>query len=147
MEQERNWGAEEWRAPDIEEGDEILFSECGRVVQSGTYGHGQTGIDYRSHYFTIVKNRGWAYLLVKHGAGQERIEIDYSANRVTQFFVNLDSTERYLLMHVFYNIHKEAARNAHLKTKQQFQSAFVSGKLKKRKIRGTDAVKVWIETI
>src|SRR5687767_12519341 len=94
---EKNWGAEKWRAPELQDGDELLYSECGRVVPAHTYGHDRNGIDYRSHYFRIVKHGGSAFLLVKHGGGEERLRLDYNARRAAQFFERLDSTERYLL--------------------------------------------------
>lgn len=140
--EEKNWGAEEWRAPQLEEGDTLLFSECGRVVKAHTYGHDRDGIDYRSHYFRIVKRHGACYLLVKHGGGQEGFRLDY---RAAQFFAPLDSTERYLLMHTFYNTHAHARRSATRETAETYQRAFAEGRLKKRKVRGTETVKVWIE--
>lgn len=142
---EKNWGAEEWRAPTLDDGDVLLFSECGRVVKAGTYGHGQDDIDYRSHYFRIVKYGGGAYLLVKHGGGEERVQLDYSASRVAQFFKPLDSSERYLLMHLFYNMHVKARREATEKTAADYRKAFAEGRLKKRKVRGSNNVKVWID--
>ena len=30
--EERNWGAEVYRAPDLSEDETLLFSECGRIV-------------------------------------------------------------------------------------------------------------------
>lgn len=145
--EETNWGAEAWRAPTLAEGDTLLYSECGRIIKAGTYGHGNNGIDYRSHYFTVVKsaNLGGCWLLVKHGSGGERIKLDYSASRAAQFFEPLDSNARYLLMHMLFNLHKHAGQAATDATAREYQQAFASGMLKKRKQRGGDSVKVWIE--
>jgi len=142
-----NWGAEEWRAPDLAEGDTLLYSECGRIVKAGTYGHGRNGIDYRSHYFRVVAgaNGYGCWLLVKHGGGQERIKLDYSAQRACQFFEPLDSTQRYLLMHMLHSVHRESEKQAQDETARYYKAAFVRGTLKKRKQCGSDAVKVWIE--
>ena len=141
-----NWGADPLRAPKLEEGETVMFSEHGRIVKANTYGHGRNGIDYRSHYFTIVKTAySGCALLVKHGGGEERFKLDYSAPRVAQFFEPLDSTARYLLMHAFYSVHEDAARDAKAATAQEHKLAFAEGRLKKRKQRGADAVKVWIE--
>ena len=147
MTTECNWGAEPWRAPTLQDGDAVLYSECGRIIAAGTYGHGSNGIDYRSHYFTVAKgSHGYGcYLLVKHGGGEERIKIDYSASRAAQFFEPLDSNARYLLMHMLFNVHSDAKRAAAEATAAHYKAAFVSGALKKRKHRGQDAVKVWIE--
>jgi len=144
---EKNWGAEAWRAPDLAEGDTLAFSECGRIIEVGTYGHGSNGIDYRSHYFSVVNGAHGhgCYLLVKHGGGQERVELDYSAKRAAQFFGPLDSNSRYLLMHMLYSVHRKAQVDATAKTAGVYKSAFIAGTLKKRKQRGRDTVKVWIE--
>lgn len=143
---ERNWGAEAWRAPDLKEGDALLFDECGRIVEAGTYGHGSNGIDYRSHYFRIVAAQyGGCYLLVKHGGGQERIQLDYSVARARQFFEPLDSTQRYLLMHMLHSVHRKAQDEATKETATAYRAAFADGRLRKRKHRGTEGYKVWIE--
>jgi hypothetical protein len=142
----RNWGAEDWRAPKLEDDDTLLYSECGRVVKAHTYGHDNNGIDYRSHYFSIVKKRfGGCWLLVHHGGGQEQFQLDHSVGRVRLFFESLDSTQRYLLMHAFYNVHSCAREVAASETAATYRKAFVDGRLKKRKNRGRDTVKVWIE--
>jgi hypothetical protein len=143
--EERNYGAEPWRAPDLAEGDTLLYSECGRIIKAHTYGHGSNGVDYRSHYFRVVKNGSYCYLLVKHGAGRERIQIDYSAQRAAQFFDHLDTNESYLLMHMLFSLYKQTRRDAEAATAATYKSAFISGKLKKRKARGQDSVKVWID--
>jgi hypothetical protein len=142
-----NWGDDERRAPAIEDGDVLLYSECGRIIKANTYGHGSNGIDYRSHYFRVVKgsNGFGCFLLVKHGGGQERIKIDYSAQRAAQFFEPLDSNARYLLMHMLHSLHREAQKATAEETARRYQAAFVAGTLKKRKQRGSDVVKVWID--
>jgi hypothetical protein len=146
MTTERNWGAEAWRAPTLQDGDVVLYSECGRIIEACTYGHGHNGVDYRSHYFTVVKREfGGCCLLVKHGGGEERFEIDYSASRAAQFLEPFDSNARYLLMHMLYQVHRKAAQEATAKTASIYKSAFIAGTLKKRKVRGQQAVKVWIE--
>jgi hypothetical protein len=144
-EEERNWGAEEWRAPTLQDGDLLLFSEGGRVVRGNTYGHDRDSIDYRSHYFRIVRNGGSAYLLVKHGGGEERLRLDYNAARAKQFFEPLDSTQRYLLMHAFYSVARNARNAEHQAQMEKYTKAFAEGRLKKRKKRGGSAVSVWIE--
>lgn len=146
-EAERNWGAEPWRAPDLAEGDAIMYSECGRIIEAGTHGHGRNGIDYRSHYFRVVSgtNGHGCFLLVKHGAGQERIKLDYNAQRAAQFFEPLGSNERYLLMHMLFSVSREARTVAQAETATTYRKAFIDGRLKKRKARGQSTIKVWIE--
>lgn len=144
---ERNWGAEPNRAPDLNDGDILLYDECGRVVEAHTYGNDNNGIDYRSHYFRVVKgSHGYGcWLLVKHGGGQERFQLDYNPTRCKQIFERLDSTERYLLMHMLFTVHRQAQVTARNDTKNLYTSAFVAGRLKKRKLPARGIVKVWIE--
>ncbi len=145
MSEEKNWGAEPWRAPTLAEGDVLLYSECGRVHKAGQFGQGNSGIDYRSHYFRVVNARGHAVLLVKHGGGEERIQLDYTARRIPFIFDPLDSDARYLLMHMLHSVHSDARRAASDSTAREYRLAFTSGRLKKRKVRGSQDVKVWIE--
>lgn len=134
METEKNWGAEEWRAPDILPTDTLLFSECGRILDK---------VDYRSHYFRVVKGEyAPIALLVKHGGGQERIE-DHFLRRILPSLKLLDSDNRYLLMYTVYQAFTEGRREGAKQTTAHFQLAFVEGRLKKRKCKTT--TKIWIE--
>lgn len=135
---ESNWGAEPWRAPDILETDRLLFDECGRILDK---------TDFRSHYFRVVAAQfGGAYLLVKHGGGQERIRMDYNHNRIERLFAGIvGSDDRYRMLYVVYRAHSDAIREAAQNTARIYQQAFIDGSLKKRKQRGGDRVKVWID--
>lgn len=132
---ERNWGAEAWRAPDLLDGDTLIYDECGRVMDK---------TDYRSHYFRLVKDSfGSCYLLVKHGAGQERISTGWS-KRIIPSLADLDSDSRYFMLHTLHKMYGYGAQQARTATEHQYRTAFVDGRLKKRKVRGQSAVKVWI---
>jgi hypothetical protein len=145
--EEKNWGADPRRAPTLQEGDELLYDECGRVHEKGTWGNSANcGIDYRSHYFRIVKAQyGGCWLLVKHGGGEERIQLDYNVHHVKLIFDLLCSDRRYLLMHMLHSVHREALKQGQDDTARHYQKAFIEGRLKKRKLPKQDAVKVWIE--
>lgn len=133
---EKNWGAEEGRAPDIEPNEIILFSECGRVLNK---------VCYRSHYFRIVKSEyGSISLLVKHGGGQERIT-EWLLSKILAALEILDSDNRYLLMYAVYQSWREGKREGVEKTSTHYRQAFVEGRLRKRKLPKLSAVKVWIE--
>jgi len=136
---EENWGAEAWRKPTIKAGDVELFSEYGRIIGN---------VDYRSHWFVLVKSEtgSQAALIVKHGGGEERIPLGYTSGlNAVKSFSALDSEGRYLTMHLLYRIHTEARRMAAEETRATYNRAFVDGRLKKRKLRGVASVKVWIE--
>lgn len=135
---ERNWGAEEWRAPDVNEGETILFSECGRILGN---------VDYRSHYFRLVKCEfGGFALLVKHGGGQERLE-EYCIRKIVPALACLDSDNRYLTMYAVYQAYQTGHRAGYAKGTALFRDAFAAGRLKKRKIRNSSQTRVWIEDI
>jgi len=133
---EKNWGAEEWRQPKEHDGDTVLYSECGRVLDR---------VDYRSHWFKLVNGQYGGYaLLVKHGGGEERVQLGYN-KRIAAPFFNMDSDARYLLLYQFLSIYHDAKRAAEDATAKLYRTAFAEDRLKKRKQRGQDAVKVWIE--
>lgn len=134
--EERNWGAEPWRRPTIQDNDELIYSECGRIMDK---------VDYRSHWFCIVKPKyGGPCLLVKHGAGEEHINLGWSKRTISSLAL-LGSDDRYFLMHTLHKVHGEAKRAGMDETATKYKRAFVDGRLMKRKLRGQDAVKVWID--
>ena len=136
MTQEQNWGAEAFRAPDIEETDTIIFSECGRVLDN---------VCYRAYYFRIVKaGFGGYYLLVKHGGGQERLHIGYR-DRFIESLRQMDSDNRYFMIFTLYDTAKKARRDGETETASAYRMAHAEGRLKKRKLPGRDAFKIWIE--
>jgi hypothetical protein len=140
----KGYETESWREPTTEEGDKVLFSEHGR---------GLDGTDYRSHWLMLVKQQFGRYaLLVKHGGGQERIQLGslhhYRGRpRIIEALTAMDSDSRYLMLYTFYDIHTQSRRNENARTADTYKRAFVEGRLKKRKVRGQSAYKVEIVTI
>ena len=133
-----NYGAEPWREPKPEESDTVIFTECGRVLDKTCY---------RAYWLMLVKCQyGGHALLVKHGGGEERINL-FSAGRyrIPESLSLLDSDARYLLLFQLYRIHTEARRSAEEKARAEMKQAFVEGRLKKRKVKGQNAYKVQIE--
>lgn len=119
-----NWGAETLRQPVAAEGDTVLFAEHGRILDK---------IDHRSHSFKVVKAQyGGTYLLVRHGGGDERMQIDYS-NRIAKCFEPLDSDTRYYLLRRMYESLSDAKRGAASETATKYAQAFAEGRLKKRR--------------
>ncbi len=137
---EVNWGADIRRAPEVKDGETIVFSECGRSLNN---------VCYRSHYFRIVKPEfGPHELLVKHGGGQERFSLGYgdTVPSMISTLGKMDSDTRYLAIYLMYDIRKDAGRHATAETAAKYERAFVDGKLKKRKLPRQGRVKVWIES-
>ena len=132
-----NYGTQEWRQPTILPGDEVLYSEPGRIMR---------GVDYRSHCFRIVRPRfGQVTLCVKHGGGEERIPLDYHAESVCAIFNPLSSDDRYFLMRTFLELAHRVRREAIQETADLYRKAFVDGRLKKRKRPGINAYVVTLE--
>ncbi len=133
----QNWGAEKFREPPLGEGDILLREECGRIIGR---------VDYRSHFFRLVRGEfGGDAILVRHGAGTERINIGFEYNRLASIICDLDSENAYLMMHGIFRTHADAARHAREATALEYRTAFANGRLKKRKVRGSAAFKVWID--
>ena len=72
----QGYETEPWRAPAVQADETLLYCEHGRILHRT----GPNGVDYRSHWFRIVKQTdgGKFLLLVKHGGGEERIELGLS---------------------------------------------------------------------
>ena len=139
---DENWGAEAWRAPDLDEGDTLLFDECGRVLRYSN----DREVDCRSHYFRVVRAKyGRTFLLVKHGGGQERVGLFLAQAVLLEGIGAMTSDQRYLLLHTMLNIAHDAARQAGTQAANRYCTAFVEGRLKKRKRPGQESYKVWIE--
>lgn len=130
-----NYGAEPFRAPTLKDGDKIIYDECGRIIGDVTY---------QSHWFRVVENFGANLLLVRHGAGEERIPFDHHLRRAVGL-EKLNTHERYLMLHTFYRIHSSAYSDGARDSRSKIFSAFDEGRLKKRKLRGQPVHKVWIE--
>ena len=124
MTQGANWGAEEWRQPTHAITDTVLFSECGRVINSTCY---------RSFWIKIVKSElGGLFLLIKHGGGEERIPLYYNSLPF-QCLESLDSDSRYLLLFTIYKAISDGKREAKQEATNRIFSAFCDGRLKKLK--------------
>ena len=121
--------------PGLAPRDSLLYDEPGRCG----------GLDSHSYHFRLVKaSDGGIYLLVRHGGGDERIRLGTSRPGLA-VLANLDSNGRYWLLQMFYHAHQDGVREAEEQVAQTYRQAFVEGRLRKRKIRGTDSYKVEIK--
>ena len=127
---------EAWREPSLKPGYTRVFSEHGRILGNTCY---------RSHWMALDKGEhGGYFLTVKHGGGEEHFQIAYS-KRLVDALAALDSDARYFILHQFLRIKQDAERAAQDKTANDYKRAFAEGRLRKRKLRGQDAVKVWVD--
>lgn len=122
--------------PDLADGDVLLYDEAGRCG----------GLDCHAHHFRLVRNRSWYGLLVRHGGGDERIDLGCT---VAKFAVadmeRLDSNGRYWLLHTIYSVASDMQRETGQKVAQHWRLAAATGRIKTRKQRGSNYVKVWVE--
>lgn len=131
--------------PALKEGDTLVYDEPGRCG----------GLDCHSHHFRVVKGEHGSrhYLLVRHGGGDERIELVSSwgclvgamGRAEVDHLAPLDSNGRYWLLHTIYSVHRDAARTARQRTAAEWMQAAATKRIKTRKTRGYHSVRVWIE--
>lgn len=120
-----------------------LVSETVILDEPGRCGNGVG--DCHSHHFTVVKQQyGGLVLLVRHGGGDERIALGYRCALI-DLIEPLGTHERYKALHSIYNVASTAAKAARDKTLHTWQQAAAEGRIKTRKQRGSNTVKVWIE--
>jgi hypothetical protein len=119
--------------PDLAEGDTLLYDEPGRCG----------GLDSHCHHFRVVLAHGINYLLVRHGAGDERI--DLGSRPGIKAFCGMDSTSRYWMLQMLYNVQHYAARDAERREHSRWTHAAAEKRIKTRKLPKSGTVKVWIE--
>jgi hypothetical protein len=120
--------------PALGERDVLLYDEPGRCG----------GMDSHCHHYRLVKDGPWVSLLVRHGGGDERMHLSLPRGFA---FDSLDSSTRYWVFSAIYHASSDARRAGEYSSAQKYTRAFVDGRLKKRKNRGADKVKVWIEPV
>lgn len=136
---EIGWGG----APALQDGEEVLHDECGRCQPQV---NGTGSVDHHSHHFRLVRRApGPYYLLVKHGGGEERVDLGYPHTRVAEILALLDSDARYLMLRALYQAHSDATREAREAEASRWKRAAATKSIRTRKVRGRDEVQVWIE--
>ena len=120
--------------PTLADGDILLYDEPGRCG----------GIDSHSHHYRIVKSGGRLDLLVRHGGGDDRFHLSLYGTQ-PEFFASLDSNGRYWLFNALYHARSEGNRQGYYSATEEWRTAAIEKRIKTRKVRGGDAVKVWIE--
>lgn len=140
---EKNWGEDPRRAPDLSEGDKLIFSECGRALPS-VGGRPGEKIDYRSHFLRVVLGKYGGYrLLVKHGGGQEEFPLCYEHRGLIPVLATLPSDSLYIALYALYDVWKESKYKAEQATRAEMRDAFLQGRMKSRKCKRV--IKFWIE--
>lgn len=133
------WGAETWHKPTLGESETEIYSEHGRVLLDEKL---NLNVCYRSHWFVVTKARfGGYHLLVKHGGGQERLNLGSHALVIDQWSL-MSSDARFLMFWAMFDIKHEAESQMYHKTSNDYAIAFIDGRLKKRRKNGRTRVEI-----
>ena len=120
-------------APTLYANDVLLYDEPGRCE----------GVDSHSYHYRVVKSYAWLDLLVRHGAGDERIHLSlYGAQR--DILSALDSSARYWLLNALYHAYADGKRLGTDRTADEWRTAAAEKRITTRKVRGTNTVKVYV---
>lgn len=122
--------------PALAEGDTLIHDEPGRCG----------GVDSHSHHFRVVNSHGSRYLLVRHGAGDERIFLGVGGRRpsliVNQLVDSMDSTDRYWLLQSIYHIQDSARSEARDAERSRWLVAAAQKRIKLRRRDGRVHVEI-----
>jgi hypothetical protein len=128
----KSFGIRPVNPPDINDAEALLYDEPGRCG----------GLDSHCHHYRVVQSVGRLWLLVRHGAGDQRIML---SGPIKDALASLDSNNLYWLLNALYHAQSAAARRAQQAELLRWQTAAAQKRIKVRKIRGTDHAKVTIE--
>lgn len=117
--------------PDLGDRDTLLFDEPGRCG----------GMDSHCHHYRLVKNSGTS-LLVRHGGGDERFRVSLPCGFS---FESMDSNARYWILNAIYHASHDGRRVGAEKESSRWRKAVAEKRVKTRKVRGENSVKVTIE--
>lgn len=128
----KHFGTREPNAPDLTDGDELIWDLPGRCG----------GVDSHCHHFRVVKGRyGDCALLVRHGGGDERLPLGRDGRIVGPLQI-LDDGTRYFFVMRFYHLMTGEIRKAEAKIRSEERRAFAEGRMKKRRKHGQTYVEV-----
>jgi len=121
--------------PTLREDEVLLYDEPGRCG----------GLDHHSHHFCVVKHYNSLFLVVRHGGGEERIRL-FPHRGLSDMLAGLESNARYWILSTIHAAHRDGADEARQKEAETWRKAAAEGRIKTRKQRGANFVKVSIET-
>jgi hypothetical protein len=122
--------------PDLASDDTLIFDEAGRCG----------GLDCHSHHFRVVKTSVMYWILVRHGGGNERFNLPTTFRLSLPALQAMTSNERYWLLHTIYSTRRDGEQYGAGRMDERYRAAFAEGRLKKRKMPGRAAFKIWIES-
>lgn len=132
----KSFGVRPIDAPTLQDGDTLLYDEPGRCG----------GLDSHCYHYRVVRTRGGGLeLLVKHGGGEERFYLS-STKTLVGPLAALDSNGRYWMLNAIFHAQSNAERAGRDAEAGKWRLAAAQKLIKTRKYRGSDSVKVWIES-
>lgn len=117
--------------PALNANDQLLRDEPGRCG----------GLDSHSFHYRLVKSYGSLTLLVRHGGGDQRLHL---SGPLESIFAQLDSTDCYWTLNAIYHAYSDGKRSGSEKTADNWRRAAAEKRIKTRKERGGNSVRVWI---
>jgi|SRR5215216_5426319 len=120
--------------PSLKDTDLLLRDEPGRCG----------GIDSHCHHYRLVKSSGSLMLLVRHGGGDERLRL---SGPLESMLDHLDSTDCYWALNAIYHAYSDGKRAGSEKTADNWRRAAAEKRIKTRKARGSQTVRVWITDV
>lgn len=114
--------------------------------------NGNGGTCYGAYSIQIGRDkgageRGSLYILMSHGAGREvwRIPDFYDGGDLKAHILAMPERLQYALLMTLYKMGSESRRQAEQETRRELYEAFVDGRIKKRKQRGSNTYRVSVE--
>jgi hypothetical protein len=120
--------------PDVADDETILYDEPGRCG----------GLDHHAHHFRVVQWYSSLFLLVRHGGGDERMRL-FPHKRLAAMLANMDSDTRYWILAAIYDAYSDGQTAGRETERTTWSRAAVEGRIKTRKQRNSNTVKVHIE--
>ena len=117
--------------PFLENHDTLIRDEPGRCG----------GIDSHCHHYRLVKSFSSLMLLVRNGTGDHRLHLSGPLESV---LARLDSTDCYWVLNAIYHGYSEGKQSGSEKTAHNWRTAAAEKRIKIRKQRGSNTVRVWI---
>lgn len=121
------------RPPELSDGDELLRDLPGRCGRE---------IDSHAFHFRVVK-RGRYSLMVMSGAGQQVIDLGYRKT-IPDTIASMSDDDAYWLCQAMYHAMDKHARCARNAEKSRWAAAAANKRIRTRKMRNSDTVKVRI---
>ena len=121
-------------APEVQEGQSLLFDEAGRCG----------GVDSHSYHYRVVTWHSCVHLLVRHGGGEESVRLS-TTKALVEALGALDSTARYWMLNALYHAFSSGKKTGTENTTNYWRTAAAEGRIKTRKMRGRNVVKVSVE--